>query len=170
MKGWTRVLTVLCCLACAPQEDAVDRVAAALGSGTAAHSRAARARAAAVLQDAGAHPLDGDPDLARRWRAPAVPAWRDRALGPGYRTLTLSAGGALRLDQTFLAGRRARVVAVGPVPPAFTLTISEPGMTMACPATRNGRACDWVPDHTARFGIDLANTGRTMQRLFLVVQ
>ena len=79
-------------LIAAASADEFARTVAALASGVAATGKSDRVRAGRVLLATGAVPLDGD-DLANSWAGSRTLSYRDRALGPGYRTVAVMAGG-----------------------------------------------------------------------------
>lgn len=160
-------------LGAAEPSDSFERVADALSSGFAAeraHEAPARTRAAAILAAEGAHPIGSGNDLVRAWSGPRrPPAYRDRALGPGYRLLRLSSGEAARLEQTFLAGRRARVLALSPDHAGFTLTVKDDDGVRSCVGSPTRAECSWLPVYTTRITISLINqAGRSGDFLLLV--
>jgi len=153
-------------------EEPVDRVADALARGISASGPArvaARRHAGAILGNEGARPMAGSEDVAAAWGG-RQPTYRTRVLGPAYRGVTLAPGQNLHLEQTFLAGQRAQIVAatVGRAP--FELTIDEGEGRRSCP-TQNRRArCDWIPTATTRIAIDLYNRGAAADRFIIVLR
>ena len=168
------VLAVLLVLAAAPPEDeppgSAAAVVVALGGGLQAHRPAARARAATTLRALAARPMAGEVDWAARWGGRRAPAYRDRALGPAYRVLTLVPGGRLHLDQTFLAGQPAQVAAMAQPALAFDLDVALDRATVRCGAAGRRKVCDWVPDYTARYAIDLVSRGAVPATFVVAVQ
>lgn len=159
----------------AAAEDGFDRAAAALAAGSRAAERGDRTglRAAALtLRATGALPVMGD-DMVTRWlhdaHAVPPPAERDRALGPGYRLLQLGGGDAAIFEQTFLAGRRARVEVVPMHGADFSMQVSD-GATALCHAAPERARCDWVPSYTTRFTIRIANPGPQPAYYFVMMQ
>ena len=153
-------------------DDPVDRIADALIgvlSASGAGRAAAQRHAAAVLSAEGAHAMAGDQDMAASWGG-RQPAYRMRALGPAYRGVTLAPGQVLHLEQTFLAGQRAQILAASAGRAPFELTIDEGEGRRSCP-TQNRRArCDWIPTATTRIAIDLYNRGLAADRFILVLR
>ena len=161
-----RRLLPLLLLAAAPP-DAFTRVIEAL---SAADTSAGREAAARVLRDASARPLEQTDDLAVRWQAPGAapaPAWRDRALGPGYRVVAIRPGGKVSFEQLFLAGQRARVAVLARPRGAFALSVTDDDGTQQCGGAPN---CDWVPVWTTRYRIVLDNRGPTEVSYTIVMQ
>ena len=155
-------------LVAAVSTDDFGRTVDALTSGSVASSKAARIRAGRVLLAIGAHPVDGD-DIGKIWAGNQAMHYRDRALGPAYRTLAVVPGGAAHFEQTFLAGQRAQIaiVAIGRAP--FTLAVKDDEGTISCAAPPGG-GCSWMPLWTTRYGIDIRNPGRATGRYYMVVQ
>lgn len=162
-----------------------DRVVAALQAGQAAeaiggHRQAATLRAAAVtLVVAGATPAAGSEDLAEHWQSVAarsdsngapVAAYRNRALGPAYRTVNLPGGGKAVFDQVFLAGQRARVSVVPVNKSGFQLTVDDDDNRAVCTNAAVGNRCEWIPSWTTRFRVNLVNPGVGAGVYYLVVQ
>ena len=159
--------------AAAPAES-FDRVADALAAGLAAdrdHDMAGRARAAAVLAAEGARPMARTADFARAWSRPGSrPPYRDRALGPGYRTMRLASGETAQLQQTFLAGRQARVLAFSRGAADFSLTVRDDEGTRPCEGGPTRAECNWLPVYTARITISLANRAERPGDFLLLVR
>lgn len=165
------------------QDDSFDRTVDALAVGSAAIGAGDRTRlhrAAIELSASGATPLPRGEDVAARWLAKAgrlaksgrgAPApFRDRALGPGYLSIRLKRDGVWRLDQTFLAGRRARVAVVNAASGSFALQIIDDDRQTVCRASSLHRQCDWVPAYTARFTIEMRNPGPQPGQYFVIMQ
>ena len=148
--------------------DAFDRVTAALMAG---HTAAGRGRAARTLAASGARPLDDGPDLAVAWASQGdkAPVYRERALGPAYKRVTIQSGAAVRFAQTFLAGRQARVAVVPDRSGRFELAVTDEDGAAQCTAQRAGR-CDWVPLWTTRFQIELKNPGPAPASYYIIVE
>lgn len=156
-------------LAAAPVDDLGD-VLAALRHGMHAHGAAGRARAGDALHASDARPLPGEADWAARWSPAPRSPYRDRALGPAYKVLTLSPRGHLHLDQIFFAGQRAEVAAVADPLLAFDLDVAIAGRQVGCTSARQGTRCSWVPDYTARYSIDLVSRGDRDSRFYIVLR
>jgi hypothetical protein len=136
-------------------------------------SRALR-RAAVRLSASGAQGLNPSDDLVLRWLGPAAQtptkAFRNRALGPAYRRITLNGGLTAHFEQVFLAGQRARVAIVPVNNAAFGLIVADDtGQAICAPKPVKG-PCDWVPLYTSRFSIDLKNHSASTASYVLVMQ
>ena len=148
--------------------DAFERVTAAL---SASQTAADRSHAARVLAASGARPLDDGPDLAVAWAKGRnrTPVYRERALGPAYKRVTIGSGAVMRFGQTFLAGRQARVAVVPDKSARIDLAVSDEDGAAQCTAPRAGR-CDWVPLWTTRFQIELKNPGPAPASYYIIVE
>ncbi len=163
-------LTILAALIGNGDSDAFDRTVTALSVGAAQHDRPGRRLrdAGIALITIGAKPIDGE-DLGQQWSKGVLPpAYRDRALGPGYRSVTLGRGRTAHFEQVFLAGRRAQVALVPLDQSAFRVEVSDDQGSRQCIATV-GR-CTWVPLWTTRFRIDVVNVANLAGTSFLVMQ
>ncbi len=163
-----------------------DQVVAALKTGEAAELAGDRKQApvlrrvADTLVAAGARPLEGTQDLAQHWRAAAervdpghgavLPGYRDRALGPAYRTVTLPGGGKAVFEQVFLAGQRARVSVVAVSNSDFQLSVSDDDNRQVCRNSVTASRCEWVPAWTTRFNVNILNSGPAAGVYYLVIQ
>lgn len=152
----------------ASSPDAFDRVTAALA---ASYTQAGRSHAGHVLTATGARPLDDGPDLALTWAhgRNRSPVYRERALGPAYKRVTIGSGAVVRFGQTFLAGRQARVAIVPDMAGRFELGVTDDDGAVQCAARRAGR-CDWVPLWTTRFQIELKNPGPNAASCYIIVE
>lgn len=157
--------------------DAFDRARAALMNADRATTRGDRSGlvdSARALLASGAAPQSGTPDLARRWlgesRGNTASAYRDRPLGPGYRTIDLARGESARFDQIFLAGQRARVAVVPLGRARYTMKIVDDAQQNVCAASSARAPCDWVPSFTTRFSIEVRNAGAARANFVVVVQ
>jgi hypothetical protein len=152
----------------APDDD-LSRVADALASGRTAHSAGQRSAAARVLMRLGAHPADGGVDYAATWtggKPREASVLRERALGPGYRRIVIEPKGSARFDQTFLAGRIARVAVAAVRKAAFRLEVSGDQGQSYCSGTRS---CEWVPAYTQRFQVRIDNRATSPTEFFVVM-
>ncbi|HMI19810.1 MAG TPA: hypothetical protein VK533_09715 [Sphingomonas sp.] len=156
--------------------DAFSRTVAGLRNGSAAataHDRARLGAAVRLLEASGAHPMDGDDDLVKSWRARVgvapAPAYRDRALGPAYRHIVLARAATMHFEQTFLAGQRARIAVVPIRRAAARLQVEDDDGHRVCAAAATG-GCDWVPVWTTRFRVDVVNTGTRDAEYIVVIQ
>ena len=176
MKRVTVVFAAMLLAAAMPPEDAFDRAVVALAAGSraadAGQPRALRI-AALDLRASAAAPIEGE-DLALRWlrqaHATAPSPDRDRALGPGYRSLALGGGGAVRFEQTFLAGQRARIAIVATRRADFALRVTDDDRATVCSASPDHARCDWIPTYTTRFRIEVQNPGAQAGRYFVILQ
>jgi hypothetical protein len=182
---WVLASATIFLLADASQSD-FDRVIAALKAGEAAETagglkQAATLRtAAAALVSAGARPVEGSENLARRWQSAAtrldpahdsiIPEYRDRALGPAYRTVTLPGGGKAVFEQVFLAGQRARVSVVSVSSNDFELTVNDDDNRRVCSKSATGDICEWVPLWTTRFSVRIVNSTKNNGIYYLVIR
>ncbi|MBC7636134.1 MAG: hypothetical protein H7251_11080 [Acetobacteraceae bacterium] len=163
-----------------------DRVVAALKAGQTAEAIGGSKQtvtlriAAAMLIAAGARPAEGSENLASRWQSAAtradlahggaIAAYRNRALGPAYRTVNLPGGGRAVFEQVFLAGQRARVSVVPVSNSDFQLTINDDDKRRVCRNTQTGSNCEWVPLWTTRFSVNIANPGESSGTYYLIIQ
>jgi hypothetical protein len=164
------VTTLLFALLGNGDETAFDRTLTALSIGAAEHDRPGhRLRDAGVaLVAIGAKPIETE-DLGQRWSKGAkAPAYRDRALGPGYRAISLAKGGTAHFEQTFMAGRKAQVALVPLDQATFQIEVSDDQGARQCAGT--GGRCAWTPLWTTRFRIDVANRSDRNGTSYLVVQ
>ena len=169
MRRCLAIVTILAMpLLAAADADDFARTVAALKAGASAPSNAARARAGRSLIASEARPLDGE-DVGKAWAGGGASHYRDRALGPGYRTVTVAPGATAHFEQTFLAGQRAQVAIVALDRARFTLAVKDDEGTLSCTSPPDGR-CSWMPLWTTRYGIDIGNPGRGTGRYYMVVQ
>jgi hypothetical protein len=170
---WRNVLAAAAIVATASSagvpDDDLTRVANALAAGRATRAIDQRAASARLLTRLGAHPADGGVDYAVAWsrgKPDESSVLRERALGPGYRRIVIEPKGSARFDQTFLAGRIARV-AVAPVrKAAFRLHVSGDQGQSYCSGTRS---CEWVPAYTQRFQVRIDNRDASPTEFFIVM-
>jgi len=156
-------------LAGAAPSDDFTRTVAALRAVVSPHD-AASATAARTLQALGAHPLDGSAEAATARDAAQQPSYRERVLGPAYIDVTLQPGGTHVLEQSFLAGRRARVAAFAAKPTRFRLGVEDGQQMRACSVRKGTANCDWVPTFTGRVRVNLLNAGNGPARFVIVMQ
>lgn len=152
----------------APPDDFTRTVAAlraVLSTQDAANGAAAR-----TLLALGAHPLEGAANAAGGANATQQPAYRERVLGPAYIDVTLQPGGKHVLEQSFLAGRRARVAAFATNPTRFRLGVEDGRQARSCGVRKGTANCDWVPTFTGRVRVNLMNAGKSPARFVIVMQ
>ncbi len=165
-----------------PAAAGVDEIAAALAAGEAAvarHDGDALMAAADALALTRARPVEGEADLVPAWRTlalqwgakPTQPAvWRGRALGAGYRTITLPAHGTFHTRQVFVGGKKARVEMVATAASALSLVVQDDTSAPVC--QREGVAaqftCAWVPVFSLAHDITIASKAATPARLYLI--
>ena len=181
---WVPGLTVvLGLLAANTSPDPFDRVVTSLASGSAAE-RSGRNEimlsSASTLVREGAVPAAGSEDVALRWfekarsashkNMPASAAYRDRALGAGYRMIAIVSGGAAQFEQTFLAGQRARIAVVALTKADYSLSVRDDEGQSVCVNTPQLGRCDWVPAWTTRYKIELSNRSKTKSDYYVVMQ
>ena len=167
----------------APSADSQTEISAAIIAGLKAeahHDAAQMLNAAARLSAWGAHPQGDQPDLAQRWQAraiqlgarPSTAALRGRALGPGYRHLTLGASQTFSTEQTFLAGQRATIHVAASRDAKLRVMATSSDGAEACSQTKiadHGSAdCAWIPIWTDRTKITIINTGLQPQTAVLL--
>lgn len=166
------IVLLLATSAAGHSDEPVDRITDALVRGLSASGPArvaTRRQAAAILNSEGARAMPGGENIAASWNG-RQPAYRTRVLGPAYRAVTLAPGGALHLEQTFLAGQRAQIVAAAIGRGAIELTVDEGEGRRSCP-TQNRRArCDWIPTATTRISIDLYNRAAAPDRFVIILR
>lgn len=137
-----------------------------------AHDTAALAQATLRLDQLGATPqTDGDAAAMKRWRTslPAgSPPMRGRALGPAYRSATLSPGATTQLNQTFLGGRSAQIVLRVSRGPAPRLMVRDQSERQVCLASDDPIKCRWVPLYTQRHQIEIVNIGSEQSEFYIV--
>ena len=161
--------------------DPAAAVAGALVAGEAAlarHDARALMAAAAALARFRARDLEGD-DLTTRWaqqavawgaRPVALPVWRGRMGGPGYRRFELAPGARFQTRQVFSAGQVARVslAALGQGP--FRLAVAGGDAARLC--ERSGSAgqvaCTWTPAFSEPHEIVVENPQGRPARFYLV--
>lgn len=155
-----------------PQDD-FARTVTALRAGVRGEMRRApeqTAKAAAVLSALGAHPLDGAADPAAGWGGNAQVAYRERVLGPAYLNVTVEPGQRYALEQSFLAGRRARIAAFPTSPARFQLLVNDGERDRSCDVRQGTANCDWVPVFTGRVRVNLLNSGKRPAKFVIVMQ
>ena len=161
--------------------DPAATIAGALVAGEAAlarHDSRALMAAAATLARTRAH-AEGSEDLATSWAhqatvwgaAPvALPVWRGRMSGPGYRRFDLAAGARFETRQVFSGGQLARVALAVQGQGRFRLTIAGGDAALLC--QREGRAgqvaCTWTPAFSEPHAITVENAQGSTGRYYLV--
>lgn len=156
----------------APQDD-FSRTVAALRAGVRGELRHApqqMAHAASVLSALGARPLDGAADPAAEWGGAKQVAYRERVLGPAYLNVTVEPGKRYALEQSFLAGRRARIAAFPTSPVRFQLLVNDGERDRSCDVRQGTANCDWVPVFTGRVRVNLLNSGKRPAKFVIVMQ
>lgn len=153
-------------------ETLADALAAA-DRAAGADDAASLARSVARISALEPRPLD--PDSAAQlaqWqsRVPDTPPLRGRTLGPGFRKGTLSAGGELRIEQTFLSGQKAAVALSTPDGLTLRLTVIDSAARPVCQNAASAPACEWIPIFTQRHVIQLTNPGPREARFYLVIE
>lgn len=109
----------------------------------------------------------------RRWAAlapPGMPPMRGRALGPGFRVGNLAPEGSRVFEQTFLAGKRASIVATAGGGMPLVLRVAADDTDPLCQRTAPRSSCNWTPLYTRRYSITLTNPGRKVRRYYLVIE
>ncbi|HUD28116.1 MAG TPA: hypothetical protein VMQ93_04535 [Novosphingobium sp.] len=155
-----------------------ERVALALSTAQTAQTRsdpAALARALAVIERAGARPLDDwqGEDPVPAWRALVTEApspLRGSPLGPGYRAGKAPPGRADSFEQVFLSGKKASIALSTPSDTPLTLQVLDADRRPVCTTADARRACRWVPLFTQRYVIEVRNGGNRVAEYFLVVE
>jgi hypothetical protein len=182
----TMLLTALA-MAIAPPVAAVevqpdDPVLRALIHGDAAQAAAdgdALIDTVQELSALGAHPAEGQEDLAALWTAqadatgatPAIP-YRGRALGPAYRRGSLAAGARVTLRQLFLAGQRARISVAPSAAAKLSIRVQgADGATLCAKPVGAGQVdCVWLPLFTDRYAIVIENDGPAAAGFYLTMR
>lgn len=156
----------------APQDD-FSRTVTALRAGVRGEIRRnpeQTAKAASSLSALGAHPWDGTADLAAGWKEATQGAYRERVLGPAYLHVMIEPGEHYALEQSFLAGRRARIAAFPTSPTRFQLLVNDGERDHSCDVHRGTANCDWVPVFTGRVRVNLLNSGKRPAKFVIVMQ
>jgi hypothetical protein len=132
--------------------------------------------ASGVLDDLGARPAPGEPDLVQAWSvraralgAAAVPP-RGRTAGPAYRDGVLAAGEATAFNDMFHSGRLA-IVSVAPRGgTAFTLRVENAQGVEICSefAGDSPAQCRWTPIWTEQVRIEIVNRSGGRAQYFLL--
>jgi hypothetical protein len=155
-----------------------EQIAAALSEAAQADAsgdKAALSHAIGILDRTGAHALEGDSDDPMpQWRQQlgnAQPPLRGSALGPGYRSGRISAGGRDSFAQLFLSGTGATIALSAPTGDRVSLRVLDPQAHAICDdSNKKDRMCRWVPLFTQRYTIQVVNNGASDARYFLVVE
>lgn len=179
------MILILSGAAAAQTPAAGDAVLQTLAAGEAARGQgdyAALLRAGQALRLLGAHPAEGDVDLAAQWvreatdhgaTLPSDATYRGAALGPAYKRGALAGRGSFSVKQLFLAGQTARI-AVAPVDGGAALSVSVKGMDGATLCTKSivgqGAECAWMPVFTDRYAITIENEGTRPAAFFLTMK
>jgi hypothetical protein len=132
--------------------------------------------ASGVLQDLGARPAEGEPDLAQAWSeraralgaAPVPP--RGRTAGPAYRDGVLAAGEAINFNDMFHSGRIA-IVSVAPRGgTGFVLRVENAQGVEICSefAEDSPAQCRWTPIWTEQVRIEIVNRSGGRAQYFLL--
>lgn len=158
------------------EESRTQKLASALLDAHEAERRADRPALGEALRrlDAlGANPVgDAAQKDMRRWAALApsdMPPMRGRALGPGFRAGNLAPAGSRVFEQTFLAGKRASIVATTKGGMAIGLEVAAAETELLCQRTAPRSSCSWTPLYTRRHTITLTNPGRKVRHYYLVI-
>lgn len=99
-----------------------------------------------------------------------APPLRGRTLGPGFRQGTLTAGGDLRIEQTFLSGQKASIALSTPGGSKLRLQVIDGAAKAVCQDVATTPACEWIPVFTQRHVIQLTNLGKQQTRFYLVIE
>ncbi len=159
-----------------------SEVSQALSDGMAAEARGdgpALMAAAMKLETLGAHPAEGENDLAAAWKtrasalgakAPDAPPWRGRFLGPAYRHGTLAANASFATRQSFIAGQKADI-SVESEMDALELKVWDDDGKPVCQVTTSARllGCRWIPPFSGPSTITIANRRAEPARYILVL-
>ncbi len=150
--------------------DALAKADAAASTG----SDSDLAQPLAIIAALDARPLDASAQAQLAdWRSRSpdtAPPLRGRTLGPGYRHGTLSAGGDLRIEQTFLSGQRASIALSTPGGSKLRLQVIDGAAKPVCQHVAASPSCEWIPVYTQRHVIQLTNPGRQKARFYLVIE
>jgi hypothetical protein len=167
----------------APPPDRHDLAVRAISVGVSATAKKDARRlieAERLLVAAGARPEAGGADLAGRWRDDArriarralpPPPTRGRVLGSAYKEATLAAGGALAVEQIFLAGRKAKVSVVPGNGDALRFAVSDQEGKALCVRETSAKpaSCSWLPAWTTRYRIEVRNPRPTRASVYLII-
>ena len=159
----------------------IDRVADALAAGDAASAVSdslALLSAAKRLDRLAAHPVEGQDDIATRWRQQSLPRGADnvlvptrgRTLGPSYRGGQLAGGASLEIEQIFFGGEAAVVVIVPQSGRILKINVADITPTTVCAKVVKApkTACRWLPIFTTRYRINVVNPSTLSARYYLI--
>ncbi|NJM49974.1 MAG: hypothetical protein HC843_03095 [Sphingomonadales bacterium] len=145
----------------------------AMGEGAAANDdTAALAKIVMALDALGVKAAAASEDPMPEWRRMAAaelsttPPDRGRLLGPAFRKGWLNAGQSYALNQTFLAGKRARIALSSHDNMKVHFSVSDGGKRNPCDTARS---CEWMPLFTQRYQITLENPTSKSASYYLVI-
>ena len=159
-------------------DDATERVAAALAQGDGGKTPALRQRAANALAALGARPADASViDVVKLWSrtdhrgSSARRVYRGRILGPIYRQGSVSPHQAAITEQLFLGGQPASLSVSPTRGGQLDLVVREMGGQAVCNAVvrQPAATCRWSPTYSARYQIEIRNSGASPSRYFLAM-
>ena len=114
-----------------------------------------------ALTQLGARPEDSDSEqLVDGWRstlAGDLPPLRGRTLGPAFRSGVLPAGGAIELEQTFLAGQSAIIALKTRDGAQVAVKVMDGDARTVCATSGGTIRCRWTPPYTQRHQIRIRN-------------
>lgn len=96
-----------------------------------------------------------------------VPPLRGRALGPAFRAGEVASGGAVEIEQTFLAGQSAAIAVRARNGHDLKVKVFDGGERTLCTAAGERVQCRWTPPYTQRHVIRIDNPQRTKVRYFI---
>ncbi len=175
-------------VAAASATDLVSIVSFELQAGISAEARhdgKALMAAALSLERAGAHPAEGETDIARLWqqqakmlgaRMPVRLPFRGRTLGPAYKRGAIAPHAGFQTLQSVNAGENARVNVMSVKGAMLTLDVRDDDNHSVCQPAQSARGvatkvleCRWVPAFTGMNTITLNNTSDFQDTYFIVI-
>ena len=124
-----------------------------------------------ALAELGARPDDQPSEqLVDGWRSTLsdnLPPLRGRTLGPAFRSGELPAGGAINLQQTFLAGQSAIIALQTRGGGQVTVKAIDGSERTVCATSGGTVRCRWTPPYTQRHQIRIANPRNGRVRYFI---
>ncbi len=137
-------------------------------------------RAALALIRVGAHPAQGEIDIAEAWTAkakalgvktPVTPHYRGRTLGPAYKRSVIAAHGSFTTLQSVNAGEATVVSVLATKGAELGLDVHDDDNHLICHLKRDAvaRSCHWVPIFTSLNAITVDNYSDFSDSYFIII-